>query len=189
MPVAATGCSPTVAASGDCQPGGTKLGSCSTGQCLLVSAEHALVCAPRCVCSLYNTALYPKHCNFPQVYAGYGIRRDLSDAAKPASLDLAGGHALSHTQLQQQQYADPIAAAAAGVGVSISSQSSRSSSGRGVQQGCVPVELPLMRQAIAWQLCHRQLMHEQIRAAADFLKREMKADDVRGLQVGILSRL
>jgi hypothetical protein len=64
-------------------------------------------------------------------------------------------------------------------GSSGSSSSSRSSS----NAGQVPLELPLMRQAIAWQLCHRELMHQQIHRAADLLKRELKADDVRDLRV------
>lgn len=123
-------------------------------------------------------------CTCSQVYAGYNLRRDLSEAAKPASLNLdalsASASTLSREQIQQQHYADPVAAAAG------SSQSSSSSSGRSSSsessQG-VPLELPLMRQAIAWQLCHRQLMHEQIGRAADVLKRELKADDVRDLQV------
>jgi hypothetical protein len=47
----------------------------------------------------------------------------------------------------------------------------------------VVLQVPLLRQAIAWQLCHRQLMHQQIRLAAEQLKAELAADDVRDLQV------
>lgn len=111
------------------------------------------------------------------MYATYNLRRDLSEAAKAAAVDLAAASTLTRDDLQQQQYADPTAAA---------TQSDRSSQrSSGSEQGQVPLEPPLMRQAIAWQLCHRQLMHEQIRAAADLLKRELKADDVKDLQVSV----
>jgi len=117
-----------------------------------------------------------------QVYAAYNLRRDLSEAAKPAAVDLDAASTLTRDDLQRQQYADPTAAAPHSTR---SSQRSSSSSTHSSAQGQVPLEPPLMRQAIAWQLCHRQLMHERIRAAADLLKRELKADDVKDLQVSV----
>lgn len=116
-----------------------------------------------------------------QVYAAYTIRRDLAEAAKPASLDRSAAAAahLSSRDLQQQQYPDPLAAAFSSDGRPPSSSDGSSSS----TPGQVPLEAPLMRQAIAWQLCYRELMHKQIRAAADKLKQELRAEDVRDLRV------
>jgi hypothetical protein len=42
-----------------------------------------------------------------------------------------------------------------------------------------------MRQAIAWQLCHRQMMHQQVEAAVAHFKQHSGADDVRDLQVWV----
>jgi hypothetical protein len=47
----------------------------------------------------------------------------------------------------------------------------------------VPLDEPDMRQAIAWQLCHRQMMHQQVDAAVAHFKQRSGADDVRDLQV------
>jgi hypothetical protein len=112
---------------------------------------------------------------FAQVYAAYSYRRDLAEAAKPSSLDIAAASSISRQDLQQQQYSDSIAVAVSSTGGDSGSSSSPS--------GLVPLELPLMRQAIAWQLCHRELMHQQIRHAAELLKRELKAEDVKELKV------
>jgi hypothetical protein len=60
-----------------------------------------------------------------------------------------------------------------------SSDSSSSSSGAGV----VRLDEADMRQAIAWQLCHRQMMHQQVEAAVAHFKQHSGADDVRDLQV------
>ncbi len=121
-----------------------------------------------------------------QVYAAYTIRRDIAEAAKPASLDLTAAAQLSSVNLQQRQYHDPLAAAFSSDGRQPSSSDGSSSSGT---SGQVPLQPPLMRQAIAWQLCYRELMHKQIRAAADKLKRELKADDVRDLRVSTAHNL
>lgn len=47
----------------------------------------------------------------------------------------------------------------------------------------MPLDEPDMRQAIAWQLCHRQMMHQQVEAAVAHFKQHSGADDVRDLQV------
>lgn len=111
------------------------------------------------------------------MYAAYSYRRDLAEAAKPSSLDTATACSVSMQDLQQQHYPDSIAGAVSSRGGDSGSSSSSSTLGQ------VPLQLPLMRQAIAWQLCHRELMHQQIRHAAELLKRELKAEDVRELKV------
>jgi hypothetical protein len=115
-----------------------------------------------------------------QVYAAYAIRRDLAEAAKPPSLDIAAAAHLSSKDLQQRQHYDPLAAPFSSDGRQPINSGGSSSSGL---SGQVPLEVPLMRQAIAWQLCYRELMHKQIRAAADKLKQELQAVEVRDLRV------
>jgi hypothetical protein len=123
-----------------------------------------------CVCLCFLT--------IAQVYAAYSYRRDLAEAAKPSRLDTAAASSISRHDLQQQHYPDNIAG-----GVS----SSGGDSGGSSTSGRAPLESPLMRQAIAWQLCHRELMHQQIRHAAELLKRELKAEDVKELKVSCVA--
>jgi hypothetical protein len=141
-----------------------------------------------------------------QVYASYRLRRDLAEAAKPQPSTLEAALKVTADDLRQRQHRDTVAGSAAAAfkapgkmaaaaaaeggaatgtssGSSKEEDSSSSSSSSSSGSGVVQLDEPDMRQAIAWQLCHRQMMHQQVEAAVSHFKQHSGADDVRDLQV------
>lgn len=113
-----------------------------------------------------------------------------SDSSSRSSSNSSSNHSSSRSSSSNANHSQTAAAAGGVSGYSTSSHSSStssSSSSKGRQRSLGVGEIALdsadMRQAIAWQLCHRQILHQQIAAAADYLKQTMSADDVRDIRV------
>jgi hypothetical protein len=145
---------------------------------------HAPTHTPAHTCTqLYTHRHTPTHTTI-QVYSSYRLRRDLAEAAKPPIGALAAARHLSGREVAAGAVHDARGSSSCGA-----SNSGGSSGGTPSSQPGVPLDPADMRQAIAWQLCHRQMMHAQTAAAAETLRAAMSADAVRDVQVCVCVRV